>query len=82
MAIIEKHEKTWVCDCCGKQVVSDHKPNKPSENWSYITIDQDAGFDGSGVPWCPRLRHPLTLCGECTELVVSALNTKHAEVCK
>ena len=65
----------WKCDRCGKEVsTKDHKkPSSASDPWSYVKVDQDAGFDHHGSPWAPRMRGPVVLCGACTELVIQAL---------
>lgn len=65
---------TWACDRCRREVQSERRPNGPHDAWGYFKVVQDAGWDASGAPWCPRMREPLLLCGQCIEEVVLMIN--------
>ena len=68
---------TWICDRCGaKHEGGEHKPSTWQDAWSYLKIDQDAGWDYQGYPWSPRMRDPFLLCGKCTEEIIKVINEK------
>ena len=69
---------TWKCDRCGVEKEGGKtKPSTESDAWSYFKLDQDAGWDGNGHPWAPRMRDKVLLCGQCTEEVVQMVNGFH-----
>jgi hypothetical protein len=74
MAII-RNKPIWVCDRCKAERYSEKKPSSSSDAWGYFKIDQDAGWDHHGHPWCPRMREPLLLCGKCIETIITTINT-------
>lgn len=67
---------TWTCDRCGKKHEDESMPSNASDPWGKLMIDQPSGFDMGGVPWAPRMREPLVMCGACIETVVAAVNGK------
>jgi len=69
---------TWTCDRCGTQKDGGKgKPSTADDAWSYLRLDQDAGWDFHGHPWAPRMRDKVLLCGKCTEEIVQMVNGFH-----
>ena len=79
MGVTKTTTVIWICDRCEKEIISDKKPNSPSDPWGYFKVDQDAGFDFQGYPWAPRMREPILLCGSCIEDIVAVINEKPKE---
>lgn len=66
---------TWKCDRCGvEKSGGKRKPSSWDDAWSYLKIDQDAGWDYHGSAWAPRMREPMLLCGNCTSTVIEVLD--------
>ena len=75
MAMQQTTAFSWKCDSCGKVITTtkNSKPSSHSDAWSYVKVDQDAGWDYHGSPWAPRLSKAVLLCGSCTEKVMQIL---------
>jgi hypothetical protein len=71
----KERDPIWICDRCKAERTGNQKPKIPSDNWGYLKIDQDSGFDNQNISWAPRMRDALLLCGKCIEDVVVVINT-------